>query len=146
MVTFKQFFTEQEEYEPQYRFEYFRGISEDDIERVRNKGTLVPSQDSILDDYEVLEHVFGPEERDIKRGLKGLRDSFGKEFYNLALKQGVNLTRDFDNAKGYGEYVVAVTVDPAYVQDLDRTYAIAADATKVRVGAIYDVAARSWLK
>lgn len=143
--TFKQFFTEQEEYEPQYRFKYFRGVSEEDIDSIRTAGHLLPSQDSILDDYEVLENVFGPEESDIKRGLKDLKASFGKELYAIALKKGANLTKDFYNAKGYGEFVVAVTIDPPYyVQDLSDDYALVADATKAKVGASYDVRKREW--
>jgi hypothetical protein len=143
--TFKQFYTEQEEYEPQYRFKYFRGVSEEDIDSVRKTGHLLPSQDSILDDYEVLENVFGPDESDIKLGLKDLKASFGKELYAIALKKGANLTKDFYNAKGYGEFVVAVTIDPPYyVQDLSEDYAIVADVTKAKVEAIYDVKESTW--
>ena len=135
--------------DPRYEYEYFRGVSEEDLSKIQKLGHLLPSTDRITEDPEVLEQVFGSEyyertERQIKSALKGRIPWYdGKE---NSLKDTVNLTKDFENAKGYGEYVVAVTIDPSHaVADLNKVYAVASPSKNVKVRAIYDVRNRRWI-
>lgn len=135
--------------DPRWEYEYFRGVSEEDLKEIQRLGHLLPSTDRITEDPEVLEQVFGSDyyemtERQLKSTLKGMIPWYdGKE---NSLKDTVNLTKDFENAKGYGEYVVAVKVEPLYsVIDLNKVYAVASPSKSVKVGAIYDVQNRRWI-
>jgi len=138
-----------ESIDPRYEYEYFRGISEEDLKEIQEKGHLLPSRDLIPEDEEVMEQVFGSEyyemsERQLRSTLKGMIPWYDGR--PSSLKNSVNLTKDFENAKGYGEYVVAVTIEPSYhVADLSKVYAIANPYTSVKVGAIYDVRNRIWM-
>ena len=152
MKSFKSFYLESLEdipIDPRYDYNYFRGIPEEDLSEIQRSGHLLPSRDLIPEDSEVLEQVFGSDywnmsERQINSALKGMIPWYNGK--SLSLKNSVNLTKDFDNAKGYGDYVVAVTIDPSYhVVDLSKVYAIANPYTSVKVGAIYDVSNRRWL-
>ena len=137
-----------ESLDPRYEYEYFRGIPEEDLLEVQRLGHLLPSRDLIPEDGEVLEQIFGSDygemtERQINSTLKGMIPWYNGK--SSSLKDSVNLTKDFDNAKGYGDYVVAVFVEPSYmVTDLSKVYAIANPYTSVKVGAIYDVKGRRW--
>jgi hypothetical protein len=135
--------------DPRYEYEYFRGVSEEDLKEIQRLGHLLPSTDRITDDPEVLEQVFGSDyyemtERQLKSTLKGMIPWYdGKE---NSLKDTVNLTKRFDNALGYGDYVIAVTIEPSYqVTDLDKVYAVASPSKNVKVRAIYDVKNRRWI-
>lgn len=135
--------------DPRYEYQYFRGVTEDELPQIKEQAHLLPSSDMIANDPEVLEQVFGDDynsmsERQVTRALKGMIPWFTGNLKSL--KGGVNLTKDFENAKGYGEYVVAVDVPSSEVVDLGHGYAVARDASQVKVGAIYDVRSREWIK
>lgn len=134
--------------DPRYEYKYFRGVTDEELEKIKELGHLLPSLDLIPNDNEVLEQVFGEDyysmsERQVTRALKGMIPWFTGNLKSL--QGGVNLTKDFDNAKGYGEFVVAVKIPSHEVADLDKVYAIAKDSSNVKVGAVYDVSARKWI-
>ena len=90
--------------DPRYEYKYFRGVTDDEIEEIKKLGHLLPSLDLIPNDNEVLEQVFGEEyfemsERQVTRALKGMIPWFTGNLKSL--QGGVNLTKDFDNSKGY---------------------------------------------
>jgi hypothetical protein len=130
-------------------YRYFRGVSREDLKKINKSGKLIPSSDLIPFDNEVLEYAFGDE---YSRMSEDQIDSAIKDvipWYNgsmSSVKNGVNLTTDFENAKGYGDFVIATNGDNADIADVSDAHAFARNAKDVDVSAIYDVKKRKWIK
>jgi len=128
---------------------YFRGISEEEAKMIMSGGRLQPSIDLIPFDSEVLEYAIGGDEyarmseRQIERWIKGMIP-----WYNgrpSSVEGGVNLTMDFVNAQGYGEYVAAINADNEVVEDISDAHAFARSADGLRVIGLYNVDTRRWM-
>ena len=125
---------------------YFRGISKEEADNIRSGKPLSPSQDLIPFDPEVLEYALGDEysdmsEKDIDRVIEELIPWYDGSFKSV--KNGVNLTTDFDNAKGYGDYVVSIYDHPD-IADVSDAHSFAKNAKNLKPTAIYNVETREW--
>jgi hypothetical protein len=104
----------QDDSDPEFLYKYFRGISLNELNEIIATKRVLPSSDLIPFDNEVLEYAIGEDygdmsQEDIDDWIMGV-----VWWYDGSLKSvkgGVNLTTDFDNAKGYGDYVIAVVIE-----------------------------------
>jgi hypothetical protein len=134
--------------DPEFLYKYFRGISLNELNEIIATKRVLPSSDLIPFDNEVLEYAIGEDygdmsQEDIDDWIMGV-----VWWYDGSLKSvkgGVNLTTDFDNAKGYGDYVIAVVIENGEVADVSDSHSFAKNANDVKVSAIYDVQNEKWL-
>lgn len=110
----------------------YRGVTLDELEYMERTGRVLPSDVSLVEDNEVLEQVIGPSynkmtDNQVIRWINNtLPWKFNKE------DDSVNLTKDFQNAKGYGEAVVAIGCDGSYV-NLGKGYVLAKSAKDCKI-------------
>lgn len=122
------------------RIEYFRAVGEDEMKKaVQLKHLPYPSKDPISTDWEVIElsmqqnSVEGQDPDEYVNSLVSWRP----------VNKGVNLTTDFENAKGYGDYVLGLDIVSPSV-DFTNSHVFAKDPNKVIVVAVYDVKKGKW--
>jgi hypothetical protein len=87
----------------------FRGCGEWEAKQCMKKGTMIPSAsgDLIAKDWEVLEYGF-PEVRDMQQDE--IEKYLTKVTPKWAYKEGANVTTDYENSVGYGEYVLVIDI------------------------------------
>ena len=126
---------------------YFRGVSVTDLNLILKHGYMLPSVEKIPFDGEVIEYAIGDEYKDMDEEEI---ENFIKTciwWYNgskSSVKHGVNLTTDFENAKGYGDYVIAVDEGNTEIADISDAHSFARDAKGLEILGIYDVQNENW--
>jgi len=128
---------------------YFRGVSKGEAMLALKGGLLSPSSDLIPFDNEVLEYAIGDEYSQMSQDAidEWIRSVI--PWYDGSLKSvkgGVNLTMDFDNAQGYGDYVLAINADDAEVADVSDSHAFARSPNGLKISGVYDAKRAQWLK
>ncbi len=122
------------------RINYFRAVGEDELAKaVELKHLPYLSKDPMSEDWEVIELSMEEE------GYEGDPEKYVKKLVRWNPKTGVNLTTDFDNAIGYGDYVLGVDSQGEQAE-FTRSHVFARDPKKVKVLAVYDVKTREWTK
>jgi hypothetical protein len=114
----------------------YRGVTLDELEYMERTGKVLPSDVSLVEDNEVLEQVVGPSYREMsdKQRIGWINNTLPWK-YNKN-DRSVNLTKDLQNAKGYGEAVVAVGCAGPYV-DLGKGYVLAKSANDCKILKIF---------
>ena len=126
---------------------YFRGISTEEYNEIKEIGKMLPSTDLIPFDPEVLEYSIGDAYYDMD---KDEIDNVVQDmipWYDGSLESvegGVNITNDFYNAQGYGDIVVAL--EPiGEVEDVSDAHAFARSPNDLKIVGFYDVASGKWI-
>lgn len=127
---------------------YFRGVSSSEARKIKAGKKMLPSTDLIPFDNEVLELVYGGEysetsQDDIDTWLKNLIPWYDGSIKSV--KGGLNLTEDFENACGYGQFVVGVNTDQTEVSKLGEEYAFARSAAQCRPAFIFNTKTKKLL-
>jgi hypothetical protein len=110
----------------------YRGVNLDELEVMQKTERVLPSDVPLYEDNEVLEQVLGSDyyrmsERQILNWVRGILP------WKLTKNnKSVNLTKDLQNAKGYGEVVIAVGCTGTWV-DLGKGYVIAEDVKDCKI-------------
>ena len=118
--------------------EYFRAVGKDEMTKAVKLGHLpYLSKDPMSEDWEVIELSMQ------ENGFEGDPEKYVEELVPWNPKTGVNLTTDFDNAKGYDDYVLGLDNQGGQA-DFTRSHIFAKDPKKVIVIAVYDVKKRKW--
>jgi hypothetical protein len=120
------------------RIEYFRAVGRDEMLKAVKLGYLPYfSKDPMSEDWEVIELSMQENE------YGGDPQNYVNDLVPWNPKTGVNLTTDFDNAIGYGDYVLGLdNLGPQ--ADFTRSHIFAKEPKKVKLLAIYDVKNRTW--
>ena len=117
---------------------YFRAVGEDEMRKaVQLKHLPYLSKDPMSEDWEVIELSMQENQ------YEGDPEDYVNELVPWNPKTGVNLTADFDNAKGYGDYVLGLENEGSQA-DFTKSHIFAKDPSKVRVVAVYNVKAQKW--
>ena len=97
---------------------FYRGISTDEAIKSAKSGHLVyKSKDPMSRDWEVIEYSLGDEANNISdEGIENYIEALVDWKPN---DQGINLTTDLDNAKGYSPIVVSVDIIGDFAQFSD---------------------------
>ena len=121
--------------------EAYRGVSLENAKIILKQGYLLPSQDLMPLDYEVIAHSIGDEindmsEEEIEQWLHNTVSWYNGSYESIV--SGVNLTTDKYNASGYGNGVVFGVVCNGEVALFTDEYLFAKSAKEcVPVMAIY---------
>ena len=120
------------------RIEYFRAVGKDEMQKAIKLGHLpYLSKDPMSEDWEVIELSMQA------NGYEGDPQDYVNDLVIWNPKTGVNLTTDFENAKGYNDYVLGLdNLGPQ--ADFTKSHVFAKDPKKVKVLALYDVKNRTW--
>ena len=115
----------------------YRGVTLDELEYMKRTGKVLPSDVSLVEDNEVLEQVIGPSYNEMtdRQVLNWINNTLPWK-YNKN-DDSVNLTKDFQNAKGYGEAVVAIGCTGSYI-DLGKRYVLAKSAKDCKMLKAFD--------
>lgn len=120
------------------RIEYFRAVGADEMQKAIKLGHLpYLSKDAMSQDWEVIELSMQ------ENGYDGDPDEYVNELVPWNPKTGVNITTDFDNAKGYGDYVLGLENNGSQA-DFTKSHIFAKDPKQVKVLAVYDVKKNEW--
>jgi len=120
------------------RIEYFRAVGKEELKKAIQLGYLpYVSEEPMSEDWEVIELSMQ------ENGYEGDPKEYVNELVPWTPKTGVNLTTDFDNAKGYGDYVLGLD-NLGSQADFTKTHILAKDPKKVKVLAVYDVKLKKW--
>ena len=120
------------------RIEYFRAVGKDEMTKAVKLGHLpYLSKDPMSEDWEIIELSMS------ENGYDGNPDEYINELVPWNPKTGVNLTTDFDNAKGYGDYVLGLKNEGSQA-DFTRSHIFAKDPKKVKVVAVYNTYKNKW--
>jgi len=120
------------------RIQYFRAVGKDEMQKSIKLGHLpYLSKDPMSSDWEVIELSM------LEAGYEGSPEEYVDELVPWNPKTGVNLTTDFENAKGYDDYVLGLDNIGAQA-DFTKSHVFAKDPKKVKVLALYDVKAKTW--
>lgn len=121
------------------RIEYFRAVGKDEMTKAVKLGYLpYLSKDPMSTDWEVIELSMQ------ESGYEGDPEKYVEELVPWNPKTGVNITTDFDNAIGYGDYVLGLDNQGGQA-DFTQSHVFAKDPKKVKVLAVYDVKTRKWV-
>jgi hypothetical protein len=119
---------------------YFRSVEVNEKDKAVELGYLpYYSKDPMSTDWEVIElsmqesNYEGDPEEYVRR-LVAWRP----------IEKGVNVTTDFDNAVGYGNYVLALDILGSSV-DFTSTHVFAKNPKQVKLVGVYDTKSRKWL-
>ena len=129
---------------------YFRGVRREDLKQVRKTGKVPPSRDLMPLDWEVIEYALGDSagemsEEDIESWVQDMVWWYDGSLPSI--KGGVNITTDFQNAQGYGEYVLALEpVNPSNIADISDAHSFARSPDDVQIVGFYDVEHDEWKK
>jgi len=126
---------------------YFRGVSKEELRIILKTKKFLPSTDLMPFDNEVIEYAIGEEysdmtEKQIERWIRSMIPWYNGKLSSV--QGGVNLTTDFENAKGYGDYVLATNGDGAEIADISDAHSFAKDANELTIDGIYDIDNRIW--
>lgn len=120
------------------RIEYFRAVGKDEMTKAVKLGHLpYLSKNPMSEDWEIIELSMS------ENGYDGNLDEYINELVPWNPKTGVNLTTDFDNAKGYGDYVLGLK-NEGFQADFTRSHIFAKDPKKVKVVAVYNTYKNKW--
>lgn len=110
----------------------YRGVTLDELEYMERTGKILSSDVPMIEDDEVLEQVIGPSYNRMspKQVERWVKNTLPWE-YNKK-DDSVNLTKDFQNAKGYGEVVIAVGCEGPFME-LRKGYVIAQSAKDCKI-------------
>jgi hypothetical protein len=118
---------------------YFRAVDKKEMVKAKQLGHLPQySSDPMSTDWEVIELSMQ------QNGYEGDPDEYVKQLVPWKpINKGVNITADFENAIGYGDYVLAL--DPiGAVVDFTNTHSFAKDPKQVVLLGIYNTKTRKW--
>ncbi len=115
----------------------YRGVNLEELEVMQRTGKVLPSDVPLYEDNEVLEQVLGRDyyrmsERQV---LNWVRDALPWKLSKN--NRSVNLTKDLQNARGYGEAVIAVGCTGSWV-DLGKGYVVAEDVKDCKIIKVVD--------
>lgn len=117
-----------------YDYEFYRGVNKEEMLASIKKGTLTKkSKVPFYEDNEVMEMVYGDlSDKKYEKIIKKLIPWNPK-------KGGINLTTDFENSVGYGDYVLCIeeTGEVAYLESFP--YAVAENPLECKIDSAYDV-------
>jgi len=120
------------------RIEYFRAVGKEEFKKAIQLGHLpYTSKDPMSEDWEVIELSMQ------ENGYEGDPQEYVNELVPWNPKTGVNLTTDFDNAKGYDDYVLGLD-NLGSQADFTKSHIFAKDPKKVKVLAVYDTRLKKW--
>jgi len=120
------------------RIEYFRAVGRDELAKaIKLKHLPYLSKDPMSSDWEVIELSMR------ENGYEGDPEQYVNEIVPWNPKTGVNLTTDFDNAKGYNDYVLGLRNEGSQA-DFTKSHIFAKDPKKVKVIAMYDTKVKKW--
>jgi len=127
---------------------YFRGVKKQEAISIMKGKNLTPSTDLIPFDNEVLEYAIGDDYKDmsqeeIDNWIKNVIPWYDGSL--ASVKGGVNLTTDFENAQGYGDYVLAIEPYNTEVVDVSDAHAFARSAKDLKIIGIYDTKKQKWI-
>lgn len=121
------------------RIKYFRAVGEDEMAKAVKLGYLpYLSKDPMSTDWEVIELSMQ------ENGYEGDSEKYVEELVPWNPKTGVNLTTDFNNAKGYGDYVLGLDNQGGQA-DFTQSHVFAKDPKKVKVLAVYNTKTKKWV-
>lgn len=129
--------------------EYYRGVSKSQLAEWLN-GNNIPSTDVMPLDPEIVEYGMGDDyknadDEQIDRWVKTVCPWYDGSLRSV--KGGLNVTSDFDNAKGYGDYVLGI--DPAKnseIADFSEYHHFFKNAKTAKLSFVYDVKKRKFFK
>ncbi len=110
----------------------YRGVSLEDWEYMEKTGKVLPSDVPLVEDNEVLEQVLGSSFNSMsdRQIIKWIKDTLPWTYSKN--DKSVNVTKDFRNAKGYGEVVIAIGCTGPYV-NLGKGYILAKNVDDCKV-------------
>lgn len=118
---------------------YFRGMDKKEMSKAVRAGHLTDlSQEPMSKDWEVIELSMS------QNGYEGDPEQYVDELVPWNPKTGVNVTTDFSNAVGYGDYVLALSIEGPAV-DFTSTHTLVKSPSDAKVIGVYDTKARKWL-
>ena len=109
------------------RIDYFRAVDSEEMKQAAKLKHLPKySSDPMSTDWEVIE---------LSMQESGVEDQDPEEYVMSLvpwrpINKGVNVTTDFENAKGYGDYVLGLDVQSSAV-DFTQSHVFAKDPKKV---------------
>ena len=121
-----------EEISEDYPFIGYRGVNLDELEVMQKTQKILPSEVPLYEDNEVLEQVIGRDyyKMSERQVLNWVRNTLP---WRLSKNnKSLNLTKDLQNAKGYGEVVIAVGCKGSWV-NLGKGYVVAEDAKECKI-------------
>ena len=130
--------------------ELYRGVTKEEAEKWE-KGIPVPTRNENLMpvDWEIVEYGIGDEARnmsdeEIENWVKSVCYWYDGSLGSI--KNGVNLTTDFDNAKGYGKYVLGFNPSTVNTEiaDFSEAHKFCRNAKDLKLVFIYNVAKESF--
>ena len=115
----------------------YRGVSLKELDFMKKSRQVLPSEVPLVEDNEVLREVIGSAYYDMsdRQILKWVKDTLPWTFSKK--DKSVNLTKDFQNAKGYGEAVIAVGCTGPYVH-LGKGYVLAKDVNDCKILKVFN--------
>jgi len=113
----------------------WRGISSSEFDAIQKTGRIIPSQDLMPLDYEVVEYGIGDDihemsEEDIEGWVQSVCPWYDGSLSSI--KGGVNVTTDRANAEGYGDVVVAIGGTSDYC-DFSDSHRFVKETSKCRI-------------
>ena len=118
---------------------YFRAVGKSEMFKAKQSGHLPQySSDPMSTDWEVIELSMQ------QNGYDGEPEDYVNELVPWRpINKGVNITSDFENAIGYGDYVLAL--EPlGSVVDFTNTHTFAKNPKQVKLLGIYNTKTRKW--
>ena len=118
---------------------YFRAVDKAEMIKAKQSGHLPQySSDPMSTDWEVIELSMQ------QNGYDGEPEDYVNELVPWRpINKGVNITSDFENAIGYGNYVLAL--EPlGSVVDFTNTHTFAKNPKQVKLLGIYNTKTRKW--
>jgi len=115
----------------------YRGVNLEELEVMQKTQTILPSDVPLYEDNEVLEQVLGSDyyKMSERQVLNWVKDTLP---WRLSKNnKSLNLTKDLQNAKGYGEVVIAVGCKGSWV-DLGKGYVIAENVKDCKIIKVID--------
>lgn len=129
--------------------EYYRGVSKSELDEWL-KGNNLPSADAMPLDPEVVEYGMGDDykssdDEQIDKWVKAVCPWYDGS--PKSVKGGLNVTSDFDNAKGYGNYVLGITpTKGAEIADFSEYHHFFRSAKTAKLSFVYDVKKKKFFK